>query len=474
MPGPTLRKERRVVNPSASPNRATQADLPREEMLREWLGVERPEPSYYGLLGVPELETDEEVILQAGRRVKRKVRAYQIGLYRKQALGLLSEVGQAVSTLTNPEKKRAYDNELMGRWREQAEALAQEHLGQGERTPDALEAWLTACRERGLPVARLIPYLMKRVMARAGGWPKVGVHALVLPAAVWTYRDAAVLGQCLEAGPLEKRVESVKKTQRMLGIPLGIARMVAEDVGRSVHVFSELRLVRQAKDNPEQTLLRLGRRIRRYDGDLGKGKVLAAVARLLGKKKTDLDHALERIDEPPVEVPRARKAARAARAHVRSLGGAPGTVVHWVGQRPQILVSVAVSVGIVSLVLAVLVVIGVLNLYGPEASEGGLPDLPSPVSTGTEESPGLGPNVANGAGETAGGTAEVTQEGPVTAGAAETSTEPPEWLKRFQQKYPAERPEVPVKDETPSNVKFFGVKGEKRPDGSPVQADPQE
>ncbi|MFO8012286.1 MAG: hypothetical protein R6X20_03165, partial [Phycisphaerae bacterium] len=359
------------MNPSASPNRATQADLPREEMLREWLGVEMPEPSHYGLLGVPELETDEEAILQAARRVKRKVRAYQIGLYRKQALGLLAEIGQAVSTLTNPEKKRAYDNELMGRWRKQAEALAREHLGQGERTPEALEGWLTACRGCGLPVARLMPYLMQRVMARGEGWPKVGAHSLVLPVGVWIYRDAAVLGQCLEAGPLEKRIESVKKTQRMLGIPLGIARMVAEDVGRSVHVFSELRLVRQAKDNPEQTLLRLGRRIRRYGGDLGKGKVLAAVARLLGRKKSDLDHALEHIDEPPVEVPRTRKAARAARQRVRSLGGAPGAVAHWVGQRPQILVSVAVAVGIVALVLAVLVVVGVLHLYGPDASEAG-------------------------------------------------------------------------------------------------------
>jgi len=233
MPGPMLRRERRAVNPSASPNRATQADLPRGEMLRDWLGVETPEPSYYGLLGAAELETDEDVILQAARRVKRKVRAYQIGLYRKQALGLLAEVGQAVSTLTNPEKKRAYDNTLMATWREQAEALAREHLGQGDRTPAVLEAWLTACRARGVPVARLMPYLMQRVMARSQGWPKVGTHHLVLPAAVWIYRDVAVLGQCLEAGPLEKRVESVKKAQRMLGIPLGIARMVAEEVGRS-------------------------------------------------------------------------------------------------------------------------------------------------------------------------------------------------------------------------------------------------
>ncbi len=476
-----LRRERRVVNPSASSNRATQADLPREEMLREWLGVEMPEPSHYGLLGVPELETDEKAILQAGRQVKRKVRAYQIGLYRKQALGLLAEVGQAVSTLTNPEKKRAYDNTLMGRWREQTEALAREHLGQGDRTPAALEAWLTACRARGIPVARLMPYLMQRVMARTEGWPAVGAHALPLPVAVWIYRDAAVLGQCLESGPLEKRVESVKKTQRMLGIPLGVARMVAEEVGRSVRVFSELRLVRQAKDDPERTLLRLGRRIRRYGGDLGKGKVLAAVARILGQTKADLDAALAHIDDSPVEVHRGRKAARVARDRVRSLGGrlggAGGAAVGWVADRPQILVSVAVAVGIVSLVVAVLVVVGVLELYGPASpeAEGAAADLAAPLTTGVGESAGLSPVVPEGTVESPGEAAPTAGgDEPPDPAPEETSAEAPAWLEQFRKKYPAGRPPVPVEDAPPPDVKFFGVKGEKRGEGSPVQLGPDE
>jgi len=480
MPSRTLRRETRIVNPSTGQNRATQADMPREEMLREWLGVDRPEPSHYGLLGVPELESDEKAILQAGRRVKRKVRAYQIGLYRKQALGLLAEIGQAVSTLTNPEKKRAYDNTLMARWQQEAEDLAREHLGQGQRTPDDLEAWLTACRDSGMPIARLMPYLMQRVMARAQGWPKVGVHHLVLPVAVWTYRDAAALGQCLEAGPLEKRVEAVKKAQRMLGIPQGIARMMAEEIGRAVHIFGELRLVRQARDDPELTLLRLGRRIRRYDGQLGKGKVLAAVARLLGKRKADLDRALERIDEPPVEVPRGRKAARAARAatdHVRSLGerlgGVPGAVGAWVAARPQILVSVAVAVGVVSLVIAVLVVIGVLQLYEPEVPVGGAEARVIRPAPGTEASPGLTPHAAAGGAESPGATPGVSEPGTATPEPTQASSGPPEWLKRFREKYPAGRPPPPKEEVPASNVKFFGVKGEKREDGSPVQLGPE-
>jgi len=472
MPGPMLRNERRAVNPSASPNRATQADLPREEMLRDWLGVETPDPSYYGLLGVAELETGEDAILQAARRVKRKVRAYQIGLYRKQALGLLAEVGQAVSTLTNPEKKRAYDTTLMAKWREQTETLAREHLGQGDRTPEVLEAWLTACRARGLPVARLMPYLMQRLMVRSGGWPKVGAHHLVLPAAVWIYRDVAVLGQCLEAGPFEKRVESVKKAQRMLGIPLGIARMVAEDVGRSVHVFSELRLVRQAKDDPERTLLRLGRRIRRYGGDLGKGKVLAAVTRVLGKSKADLDAATERIDEPPVEVARGRKAARAAKAGVRSLWDRLATAAGCVGSWPQILLSVAVSAAIVILVLAALVVVGVVRSYGTAPPQGPGPELP-PLTTGMETSPGLAPVVPEeGAEAGVGSAAPPTTAGTESPAPAEPATGASAWLSQFRDKYPAERPPVPEQEGPPEDVKFFGVKGEKREGGTPVELQP--
>jgi hypothetical protein len=264
----------------------------------------------------------------------------------------------------------------------------------------------------------------------------------------------------------------------MLGIPLGIARMVAEEVARSVHVFRALRLVRQAKDNPETTLLRLGRRIRRYDGQLGKGKVLAAVARLLGKKKADLDEALAHIDEPPVEVPRGLKAARAARAakdRVHSLGGVPGAVLAWVGGRPEILISAAVAAGLVAFVLVVLLVVGVLGLPGPEvpAAGGGAAVHEEWPVPSIEPPDGPTPPANTGGGESSTATAGTTEADLAITGSAETATEPPEWLQRFREKYPTVRPETP-KGETPSpDVKFFGVKGEKREDGSPVQLDPE-
>jgi len=457
-----------TVIQNAPSNRAAQGELPRDEMLREWLGVETAEPSHYGLLGVPELETDEKAILEAARRVKRKVRAYQIGLYRKQALGLLAEVGQAVSTLTNPQKKRVYDNGLMAGWREQAEALAREHLAEGDRSAQTLEAWLGACRERRIPVTRLMPYLMKRAMVRVPDWPKVGVHEVPVPVALWTYRDVAVLGQCLKSGTLEKRVDAVKKAQRMLAVPPTAARLVAEEVGRAVDAFSRLRLVRQAQDDPEQTLLRFGRRIRRYGGELGKGKVLAAAARVLGKTKADLDEALTRIDEPVADMSRGRVAARAARrasTRVRGAGerlaGAPSAVVEWVADRPQILLPMAVVAGLVSLVLAVLSLVGAVKLWQPD--QPAAPDgMPAAVPGVTAEKPE--PQTPDS------GQATVLPLQPNVQPFPEPVPEgPPDWLEQFRKKYPATRPPAPKTEEPPSDVEFFGVKGEKRMNGSPVE-----
>jgi len=477
-----------------------QGELPREEMLRDWLGIATAEPSYYGLLGVPELETDEKTILQAGRTVKRKIRAYQIGIYRKQALSLLVEIGQAVSTLTNPEKRTAYNNSLMGRWRKVAEDLAREHLGQGERTPAALETWLTACRDRGVPVARLLPYLMRRVMARADGWARVGVHQLPLPVALWVYRDVGVLGQTIRIGPLEKRAESVKKAQRLLGIPQGIALLVAAEIAGAVRLFGDLRFVRQARDDPAMTLLRLGRRIQRYEGVVGKGKVLAAVARILGKTKDDLDQALAHLNDAPVEMPRGRaglRAARLARRHVRTLwdrlAPAPTAVVDWVADRPQILVPLATLAGVTALLFAVLMVVGVLDLSRPEAPAvtAGVPGpaAVAPPAPETPTTPPVEPSTTAGVApdwpdsvlrppETVpvGEGGSPPAPGPSLPETAPAETVPAvgpadaDWLERFRKKYPvAQTSTVKPPRAPPTNLEFFGIKGERRKDGEPVE-----
>jgi len=451
-------------------SRAAQGTIPREELYREWLGITNPAPSYYGLLGLPELETDEAAVLGAGRRVKRKVRAYQIGLYRKQALDLLAEVGQAVSVLTNAEKKKAYDGELMGRWKETVEELYQAHCNGEASDPGVLEAWLTACRMRGVPVTRVMPYVMQTLTKRAADWPPSGDHGLGLPINLWIYRDAVILGQCLHIGTLDRRIEAVKQVQKQLTIPEGLARLVTEEVGRAQHLFVRARLVMQGKADPEGVLLRLGRRIRRFGGHLGNGNVLASVAGLLGVHKEDLDRAMGRMDERPVELSAgqaAAAAARHARDRLRGVGSLSGQAAVWVKDRPQLLIGLAVVAGVAALLVAVLVLAGVVRLWQPDAS-GPIPP-PSPPS-----SP---PAVAQATVPPSPGTQTLP---PAPLPVVEDGR--PDWLKKFQEKYPVGQPKPPTPptppvppvqtggDKPPSEVKFFGVKGDKRDPGSPVEA----
>ncbi len=440
-----------------SRNRAAQADLPREEIYREWLGITNPAPSYYGLLGVPELETDATAILHAGRHVKRKLRAYQIGLYRKQALELLAEVGQAVSVLTNPEKKKAYNRELMGRWRGIVEELYRAHFQADPRDPAAVEAWLSACVVRGVPVTRLMPPLMRSLHGRVRTWPPTGELRLSLPLNLWLYRDAVALGQCLHVGALENRAEAVKRVQKVLGISEGLARLVAEEIGRGLHLFSKDRVVVQAKKDPDGMLRRLARRIRRHGGESGKdGKVLAAVADLVGIRKENLDRLLEHIDAPPVEVSRHAASAAARRARQQAGGvwqqvcRAPDRLVEWIADRPQVLAGLAIAAGIMALVVGILVVAGITNSGGA----------------------GPAPAVSSASGEGAGspGTTPPLPAEQLLPPLPRIEDAPPDWLKDFRKRYPAGETAVakpgevsPTKEpgagKTTSEVKFFGVDG---------------
>ena len=447
-----------MVDPQ--PSQAGQIEMPREEVYRDWLGLKTPNPSYYGLLGLPELETDQTVILHAGRRVKRKLRAYQIGPYRKQALEMLGEVGQCISVLTNAERKRDYDLELLNRWRGVIDELYQAHCAGLIHDVGVLETWLKACVGRGMPVARLLPWIVRRLGRRLKDWPPHGAHKVGLPINMWIYRDAVVLGQCLSVGTLGRRVEAVKNVQKALGISEGLARLVAEEVTGSVHLFAHGRFVSQAKRDPELFLVRLGRRVRRYGGHLGRhGRALTAMAMILGMPGHDIRGAFDRLAEREGDLtPRERAVLKAKKGWRRAR-----QVTRLVLLSPQVVViSLAVLVGVTALVLAALVVGGVWQPW-----KGSL----APAA----------PAVA-----------------PATEVASPPSPEPlppdtdVQGLEEFIKKYPAGKepwsgrkpgmgesapaPEPPVKPRPPrkpkSPTKFFNVPAEGREPGDPVERGP--
>jgi hypothetical protein len=373
----------------------TQPELSREELLRQWLGLSRPDPTYYTLLGVPELESDAEAIHHAGRHIKRKLRAYQIGTYRKQALDLLTEVGQAVAVLTNDEKKRAYDRELLARWKLMIPETYRLYCEGTPRDPPVLEAWLGTCAARGLPVTRLLGPILRRVQRGLGEWPPHGAHSLGLPINLWLYRDVVILGQCVAQGALEQRAEAVKKIQKQLGVTEGLARLVAEEVVRSQHLFGRRRLVVVARRDPVGLLVRLGQRIRRCGGHIGRqAKVVVAVGALLGVSRPDMTEALQQLARAHDKSAERRTAAASGEPRPKDQG-ARYRLADLLADRPLgLTVALAALVGLAVLVAVFLIASGLSSGDQPQTMPVGGSAAPEPPAGPPHSPASVGPDIS--------------------------------------------------------------------------------
>jgi hypothetical protein len=80
---------------------------------RRVLGVaaDAPLATWYDLLGISPSASREDVEQAMLRRMV-QVRKYQVGAYQMQALQLMSDLGQAYVTLSNPQARAAYDRSL--------------------------------------------------------------------------------------------------------------------------------------------------------------------------------------------------------------------------------------------------------------------------------------------------------------------------------------------------------------------------
>lgn len=79
-----------------------------------WLGItpDLQPPNHYRLLGIEPFESSEEVIEAAAHRQSRYLREVAVGKQRKQSQSLLNEVSAARRCLLDPEKRKAYDEQL--------------------------------------------------------------------------------------------------------------------------------------------------------------------------------------------------------------------------------------------------------------------------------------------------------------------------------------------------------------------------
>lgn len=88
-----------------------------------WLGItpELQPPTHYRLLGLDPFESSEQVIEAGADRQSRYLREVAVGKQRKQSQSLLNEVSAARRCLLDPEKRRAYDEELRAKTNKQVD-----------------------------------------------------------------------------------------------------------------------------------------------------------------------------------------------------------------------------------------------------------------------------------------------------------------------------------------------------------------
>ncbi len=249
-----------------------------------WLGVktaERP-PSCYALLGLRELENDPSAIAAAARQARKTVRAYQIGKYRKEALAVLREIGEAAEVLLNREKKTAYDQERL-RFATAAAKAAFTPPVPGRPPEEALAQWLARAEQAGLPTLMLLPDLMRWCLEQPTAWPALGPGNVPLPLGLWIYFETAVVGQCVERRSLDLRVAAVKRLQQLFGISEQLSRIINLDIGRRPQAFAESDVVVLAAERPRELMQQwLDRLALRHVDLTPDSKIYTALAQLLG------------------------------------------------------------------------------------------------------------------------------------------------------------------------------------------------
>jgi hypothetical protein len=79
-----------------------------------WLGIpsEEQPADHYRLLGIRRFEANEEVIINASDQRMAYIRTFQTGKRSKESQALLNEISAAQVCLLNPDKKKAYDDDL--------------------------------------------------------------------------------------------------------------------------------------------------------------------------------------------------------------------------------------------------------------------------------------------------------------------------------------------------------------------------
>ncbi len=108
------------------------ADL---NVYRDWLGIPETDlpaagpPDHYSLLRLVRFTDEDEKVRGNYKKLNGHVRSYASGQYGPQSQALLNELAKAMLCLTDPERKRDYD-EGLGRVFEEKDVLGRQPMGQ--------------------------------------------------------------------------------------------------------------------------------------------------------------------------------------------------------------------------------------------------------------------------------------------------------------------------------------------------------
>jgi len=95
------------------------------DVYRDWLGIKEPGPfSHYTLLRLKKFEDDTEKVRSNYKKLNGHVRKYASGQFSVRSQELLNELAKCMLCLTDPERKREYDESLGRVFEEDEQACA--------------------------------------------------------------------------------------------------------------------------------------------------------------------------------------------------------------------------------------------------------------------------------------------------------------------------------------------------------------
>ncbi len=102
------------------------------DVYKDWLGIpdtERP-PTLYALLRVVKFEDSEDKIRAHYKKLNEHVRKYASGQYSGRSQELLNELAKAMLCLTDPERKREYDESLGREFADETDGIGRKTVAQ--------------------------------------------------------------------------------------------------------------------------------------------------------------------------------------------------------------------------------------------------------------------------------------------------------------------------------------------------------